>query len=330
MTLVGYGFVGQAAHEILKRYGEVKIIDPAKGYPECYADNEIYYIAIDPGLDFSGLYDVLDKIKERLNPIVVIESTLSMDALRTIEWNYRFPIIYVPERVQPGGKKASVRLYATLHCDDPEDADEAIRPIRDNYDLIEVGPEQAVITKLTENAYRYFQIAFANLISESFGEEVVGLVNTHQNVKLMQPGIGIGGLCLEKDTDFFLDALPRNETLEELYKFGKKIPSVVAGNIEEEILISNVWYQVKTISVFGKAYKPNTNITTNSKALEIAEKLRTRYEVLHYDPLIDAEVPKGFFHSDWLVVLVGHAYWEQYAKMFRKVIDARSGWARRV
>jgi len=41
MTLVGYGFVGQAAYEILKRYGEVKIIDPAKGYPECYADNEI-------------------------------------------------------------------------------------------------------------------------------------------------------------------------------------------------------------------------------------------------------------------------------------------------
>ena len=71
MTLVGYGFVGQAAYEILKRYGEVKIIDPAKGYPECYSDNEIYYIAIDPGLDFSGLYDVLDKIKERLNPIEI-------------------------------------------------------------------------------------------------------------------------------------------------------------------------------------------------------------------------------------------------------------------
>ena len=330
MTLVGYGFVGQAAHEILKRYGEVKIIDPAKGYPECYADNEIYYIAINPKLDFSGLYDVLDKIKERLNSIAIIESTLSMEALRTIEWKYRFPIIYVPERVQPGGKKASVRLYATLHCDDPEDADEAIRPIRDNYDLIEVGPEQAVITKLTENAYRYFQIAFSNLISESFGEEVVGLVNTHQNVKLMQPGIGIGGLCLEKDTAFFLDSLPRSEILYELYKFGKKIPSVVAGNIEEEIFTSSIGYQVKTISVFGKAYKPNTNITTNSKALEIVEKLRRNYEVLHYDPFVDDSCPKGFFHSEWLVVLVGHDQWRQYAKMFKKVIDARSGWARRV
>lgn len=330
MTLVGYGFVGQAAYEILKRYGEVKIIDPAKGYPECYSDSEIYYIAIDPGLDFSGLYDVLDKIKERLNSIAIIESTLSMEALRTIEWKYRFPIIYVPERVQPGGKKASVRLYATLHCDDPEDADEAIRPIKDNYDLIEVGPEQAVITKLTENAYRYFQIAFANLISESFGEGVVSLVNTHQNVQLMQPGIGIGGLCLEKDTQFFLDALPRSETLEELYKFGKKIPSIVAGAIEAEIFTSSVGNRVKTISVFGKAYKPNTDIMRNSKAFEIVKKLIQEFEVLHYDPLVDAEPPKGFFHSEWLVVLVGHDQWRQYAAMFEKVIDARAGWARRV
>ena len=336
MILVGYGFVGQETYRLLSKYAEPKIIDPDKGYEECYADNEIYYIAVNPKLDFSELYYVLDKIEDTSNSVAVIESTLSLDALYKIEQDYSFPIIYVPERVQPNGKKATARLYSIVNDYlDTSDIKEALKPLMDEYNLIKVPfASDTVISKLVENAYRYFQIAFSNLVASTFGSRVIDYVNTHQNVSMMQPGIGIGGLCLEKDTQFLLDALhgDARRSLGALLDYGKSIPEQIANEIHCAVLdiaeansISEIARKFR-LSIFGKAYKADTNITTNSKALEIAEILRKRgIEVLHYDPLVDSAMPKEFLDSDCLVILVPHKGWQHYKNVFHNymVIEAK-------
>lgn len=336
MILVGYGFVGQETYRLLSKYAEPKIIDPDKGYEECYSDNEIYYIAVNPKLDFSELYYVLDKIEDTSNSVAVIESTLSLEALDKIEQKYSFPIIYVPERVQPAGKKATARLYSVVTSSiDRKDIEEALKPFMNEYDLIKVpNPADAVVSKLVENAYRYFQIAFSNLVANSFDSRIIDYVNTHQNVSMMQPGIGIGGLCLEKDTQFLLDALhgDARRSLGALLDYGKSIPEQIANEIHCAVLdiaeansISEIARKFR-LSLFGKAYKADTNITTNSKALEIAEILRKRgIEVLHYDPLVDSAMPKEFLDSDCLVILVPHKGWQHYKNVFHNymVIDAK-------
>jgi UDP-N-acetyl-D-mannosaminuronic acid dehydrogenase len=72
--------------------------------------------------------------------------------------------------------------------------------------------ETAEITKITENAHRYLQIAFAedlylycqaNNINFS---ELRNALNTKRNVNILEPREGIGGHCLPKDTKMFLQS----------------------------------------------------------------------------------------------------------------------------
>jgi len=72
--------------------------------------------------------------------------------------------------------------------------------------------DTAEITKITENAHRYLQIAFAedlylycqaNNINFS---ELRDALNTKWNINVLEPREGIGGHCLPKDTKMFLQS----------------------------------------------------------------------------------------------------------------------------
>jgi UDP-N-acetyl-D-mannosaminuronate dehydrogenase len=72
--------------------------------------------------------------------------------------------------------------------------------------------EIAELSKITENANRYLQIAFAedlylycqaNNINFS---ELRDALNTKWNVNILEPREGIGGHCLPKDTKMFLQS----------------------------------------------------------------------------------------------------------------------------
>ncbi len=72
--------------------------------------------------------------------------------------------------------------------------------------------EIAELTKITENAHRYLQIAFAEELylycqanNLSF-PELRNALNTKWNVDILEPREGIGGHCLPKDTRMFLQS----------------------------------------------------------------------------------------------------------------------------
>jgi UDP-N-acetyl-D-mannosaminuronic acid dehydrogenase len=72
--------------------------------------------------------------------------------------------------------------------------------------------EIAEITKISENAHRYLQIAFAEDLylycqanSINF-PELREALNTKWNVEILEPRDGIGGHCLPKDTKMFLQS----------------------------------------------------------------------------------------------------------------------------
>ena len=66
--------------------------------------------------------------------------------------------------------------------------------------------------KLTENAFRDVNIAFANelsMICEPLGIDVwelVELANRHPRVNILRPGPGVGGHCIAVDPWFIIDA----------------------------------------------------------------------------------------------------------------------------
>src|SRR6476469_7840733 len=75
--------------------------------------------------------------------------------------------------------------------------------------------EVAELTKIIENAHRYLQIAFAEelyLYCTANGisfPELRNSLNTKWNVEIVEPGKGIGGHCLRKDTKMFVNSYNR-------------------------------------------------------------------------------------------------------------------------
>src|SRR3546814_5599370 len=75
------------------------------------------------------------------------------------------------------------------------------------------------MTKLTENAFRDVNIAFANelsLVADTMGVdvwEVIRLANRHPRVNILSPGPGVGGHCIAVDPWFLVSAAPEQTPL---------------------------------------------------------------------------------------------------------------------
>src|SRR5699024_7794962 len=79
-------------------------------------------------------------------------------------------------------------------------------------DLLLTDAKTAEMAKLTENAFRDVNIAFANelsIIADRQGIDVwelIELANHHPRVNILQPGPGVGGHCIAVDPWFIVSA----------------------------------------------------------------------------------------------------------------------------
>jgi UDP-N-acetyl-D-mannosaminuronic acid dehydrogenase len=106
--------------------------------------------------------------------------------------------------------------------------------------------EVVEITKIAKNVYRYLQIAFAEEVYQYCQENSINFpelrdaLNTKWNVNILEPREGIGGHCLPKDTQMFLQLTSRRKSkilraameVDEDYKsfrakLGKEIKSAI-------------------------------------------------------------------------------------------------------
>jgi UDP-N-acetyl-D-mannosaminuronic acid dehydrogenase len=69
----------------------------------------------------------------------------------------------------------------------------------------------AEMCKIVENSYRFMEIAFAEelkMFCDRSGiefQELRSAINTKWNIKVLEPREGIGGHCLPKDSQMFLN-----------------------------------------------------------------------------------------------------------------------------
>ena len=77
----------------------------------------------------------------------------------------------------------------------------------------------AEMSKLTENAFRDVNIAFANELSLLADKmdinvwELIEMANKHPRVNILQPGCGVGGHCIAVDPWFIVNAFPNDARL---------------------------------------------------------------------------------------------------------------------
>ncbi|AFQ45978.1 UDP-N-acetyl-D-mannosamine dehydrogenase [Desulfosporosinus meridiei] len=134
----------------------------------------------------------------------------------------------------------------------------------------------AEMTKLTENAFRDVNIAFANelsLICEKYNINVwnlIDLANKHPRVNILQPGSGVGGHCIAVDPWFIVDSMPnKTRLIRTAREVNDSKPMWVYDRIKEVALGFD---RQSTIAFLGLAYKSDIDDLRESPALEIVRK----------------------------------------------------------
>jgi UDP-N-acetyl-D-mannosaminuronic acid dehydrogenase len=192
-------------------------------------------------------------------------------------------IAYCPERVLPG--RILVELIENDRCIGgitPRCARKALtfyrRFVRGQ--CITTNARAAEMVKLTENAFRDVNIAFANELSRVADTmeldvwEVIGLANRHPRVNILQPGPGVGGHCIAVDPWFLVNADPANTPL---IRTAREVNDGKTDYVIEkaDALVESL--PGATVACLGLAFKPNIDDFRESPALKVAEALAHKH-----------------------------------------------------
>jgi UDP-N-acetyl-D-mannosaminuronic acid dehydrogenase len=143
----------------------------------------------------------------------------------------------------------------------------------------------AEMAKLTENAFRDVNIAFANELSIICDDanidvwELIGLANKHPRVNILQPGPGVGGHCIAVDPWFIASSSPDNARIIRVARgINDSKPDWVVRKVSELVseflrLNPNRKEADVTIACYGLTFKANIDDLRGSPALCIAQRL---------------------------------------------------------
>ena len=234
-------------------------------------------------------------------------------------------IAYCPERVIPGATLKELvqndRVVGGLTIKATQKASSFYSSFCQGK-ILETNSRTAELVKLTENAFRDVNLAFANEISmvcDQLDVEVSNLVklaNHHPRVNILNPGCGVGGHCIAVDPLFIAHSLPKStELIQKARKINTKKTQWV---IEKVVEIANkmkldLGYDPK-IACLGLTYKPNVDDLRESPALFITKELiKLNFNILPCDPnvkkvenLVLYSLEKVIKESDFLVFLTAH------------------------
>jgi UDP-N-acetyl-D-mannosaminuronic acid dehydrogenase len=226
-------------------------------------------------------------------------------------------LCHCPERILPGEVMKEIVHNDRIVGGVDEKSTEMAREVYASFvkgNLYLTDDVTAELVKTMENTYRDVNIALANEFA-AIAEELnvsplkaIELANKHPRVKILSPGIGVGGHCIPKDPWFLKEVAPLNSQLIQMArKVNDEVPAKIAAKIRKAVKqISK-----PKIIIVGVAFKADTYDKRNSPALEIIDLLKADgYNVEAYDPLVEGykyaplkNLAKG---ADCLVLLVEH------------------------
>ncbi|MDE1468274.1 UDP-N-acetyl-D-mannosamine dehydrogenase [Aurantiacibacter sp. D1-12] len=132
----------------------------------------------------------------------------------------------------------------------------------------------AELCKLSENAYRDVNIAFANelsIICDKLGTDiwqVRELANQHPRVNILMPGAGVGGHCIAVDPWFIVSSAPDEARL---IRMARVVNDDKPHRVVSQVRALADKFKVPTVACYGITYKPDVDDVRESPALEIVE-----------------------------------------------------------
>jgi len=265
-------------------------------------------------------------------------------------------IAYCPERVLPGNVLTELvqndRVIGgmTTAC---SQAARAIYAVFVEGDCILTDARTAEMCKLTENAFRDVNIAFANELSLICDRlqinvwELIKLANRHPRVNILQPGPGVGGHCIAVDPWFIVSSAPEEARL---IRTAREVNDRKPEWVLEQVVSAMTDVAARKgegapvrVACLGLAFKPNIDDLRESPALAICERLSqtSGLTVLAVEPHIDAlpdslagrvqlmNAEAALRSADIVLLLVDHAAFRDahaYLSPDARLIDTRGLW----
>lgn len=300
--------------------------------------------------------------------LVILESTSPVGATEQMEkWliaarpDLSFPshsadesdirIAYCPERVLPGKVihelVANDRVIGGLTKKCTEQA-AAFYKIFVEGKCLPTNARTAEMAKLTENAFRDVNIAFANELSLICDRldinvwELVELANHHPRVNILQPGPGVGGHCIAVDPWFIVESAP---DLARLILSARLVNDGKPRWVIEKVKAATCGIASPKIACLGLAFKPDIDDLRESPSLEIVAHLAHEVDgtIFAVEPYVDALPPalkkyrnveyrdaeSAIRDADIVVVLVNHQPFmilDRELLTGKIVIDTRGIW----
>lgn len=306
--------LGEALSE-LKRMGRLRVDSDLK---EAMRDCGVIVLCIQTPVDagklpnLSFLRRAVEDVGSNLQAgtLVILESTVPPRTTQTIvatileersnlTLGRDFWLAYCPERVSPGGAMRTVterpRLVGGINEDSAKLAAELLRSTGVK-EILQGDVAAVEVAKTAENAFRDVNIAFANelaLLCEQMGVdvyEVIRLANTHERVRIHQPGAGVGGPCLTKDP--YLLSTPAGGKrlsagiIDAARRLNDTMPKHAVDLVAQNLAAIGINVQNSSIGVLGVTYRGGTDDVRNSPAEEIIKNLVERgAHVLSFDPM---------------------------------------------
>lgn len=267
-------------------------------------------------------------------------------------------IAHCPERVLPGHVMRELvendRVIGGMSAMCAEKA-KALYEIFVEGECVLTDCDTAEMAKLTENAFRDVNIAFANelsIICDDLGInvwELISIANRHPRVDILQPGPGVGGHCIAVDPWFIVSRTPE---LARLIKTARLVndgkPDWVMSKVDAALVAAanakGVAPAELTIACLGLAFKPNIDDLRESPALRITEALAAKHTgaIVAVEPnihelptslsadkvqLMDCET--ALVEADVILLLVDHKQFKAIDLQLapnQQLVDTRGVW----
>jgi len=259
---------------------------------------------------------------------------------------------HAPERVLPGRIMIEMVDNDRIIGGTTPEASELTRDLYASFcrgELLLTDARTAEMAKLTENAFRDVNIAFANelsIIADRQGIDVwelIELANHHPRVNILKPGPGVGGHCIAVDPWFIVSS---DREFSKLISTARNVNDSKPEIVLDKVLKHADRFRVPTVAALGIAFKADIDDLRESPSKNIAISLADRLDagtVLVVEPNIDELPPElagrdnvelaaledAVERADIVLLLVDHASFVDFdrEKLLETVlIDTKGLW----
>jgi UDPglucose 6-dehydrogenase len=284
---------------------------------EATRDTQLIIVAVgtpardDGSADLSSLYAAMDALAELALPnwpTVVVRSTVppgTSDQLAKIVEGWG-ELVYAPEFLREGS--AVIDFLNPDRIVVGSDSALAAVPYVQLFESLQkpvlfTSRCNAELIKCGSNAYLALKISFANEIANlcdalgATADDVLRGIGYDRRIgsQFLNPGIGFGGPCFEKDVKSIEHVAGKHNMGRELFSATLRVNEAqqlrIAELVEEEVGS----LEGLTIGVWGLAFKAGTDDVRDSLALRIIDTLAERgATIVAYDPAVHVTtLPKG-------------------------------------